>query len=232
MAVNFEDVVDTLKVLHTYLDFSFFFEKYSGHGTKIVFVLGALYTNRICFGAQNHTKLSKIYQEDILLVPGENIIEVGDNQEMVFNDSDERNLWLQEEEKRKINFDKKVRIKSTTREMTSTDIKRRFPKGVEKEIKRKTQPREFIKVNPISTEIKGTYRMVEVWVGNPKEMIQITYEHILIYEIVLKRYSISVNNPETVIIDHQFYLSELVGSFFNFAEETTQLQYVGKKLGV
>ena len=55
---------------------------------------------------------------------------------MFFKDSDERTFWLPEEDKMRTKFDNKARIKRTTREMASTEIKRRLPKGFDKKIVR------------------------------------------------------------------------------------------------
>ena len=89
MAVNFESLVDFLKVLHSYYEFIFFFDNSPGCEKKIGRGLDALSVNRSFGGAQPHMRLSKIHQEDRLLASEDGIIEGEDLYKIIFNHSDE-----------------------------------------------------------------------------------------------------------------------------------------------
>ena len=61
--------------------------------------------------------------------------------------------------------------------MISTYIKRCLPKGVDRKSNRKAELIEFAKENSISTEIEVIYKIMEGWIGKPKGMLQILWEH-------------------------------------------------------
>ena len=107
MVLQFEDVVDVLKVMHPTFDFVFLFDHSSGHSKQRPDGLNQHRMNRSFGGkAVPRMRSTEIIQEEGFLGPFDRTVEPGDTQSLVFSPSDTGPFWMTDAEREESRLDK------------------------------------------------------------------------------------------------------------------------------
>ncbi|KAG7349101.1 hypothetical protein IV203_011698 [Nitzschia inconspicua] len=216
MAVQFEDVVDCLKVLHPSHEFVFLFDHSQGHSRKRK---GALDVNNmnVSFGVGDTQRMNWSNEE-----PPE------ESTEGPFN------LSVQERRKRRSTqlLDEYVNNKPKTKKELTTDLQR---EGIiSKEDRRGYTVKEMQKLagdHGIAIS-KSEQKKITGWVGEPKGLLQVARERGLIDHNNHHLYSANPKkNPDGTLNDEKS-LRSIVGQCTDFQNELTHLQVMANELKV
>ncbi|KAG7367752.1 hypothetical protein IV203_030423 [Nitzschia inconspicua] len=216
MAVQFEDVVDCLKVLYPSHEFVFLFDHSQGHNRKRK---GALDVNNmnVSFGVGDTQRMNWSNEE-----PPE------ESTEGPFN------LSVQERHKRRSTqlLDEHVNNKPKTKKELTTDLQR---EGIiSKEDRRGYTVKEMQKLagdHGIAIS-KSEQKKITGWVGEPKGLLQVARERGLIDHNNHHLYSANPKkNPDGKLNDEKS-LRSIVGQCTDFQNELTHLQVMANELKV
>ncbi|KAG7345273.1 hypothetical protein IV203_032804 [Nitzschia inconspicua] len=216
MAVQFEDVVDCLKVLYPSHEFVFLFDHSQGHNRKRK---GALEVNNmnVSFGVGDTQRMNWSNEE-----PPE------ESTEGPFN------LSVQERRKRRSTqlLDEYVNNKPKTKKELTTDLQR---EGIiSKEDRRGYTVKEMQKLagdHGIAIS-KSEQKKITGWVGEPKGLLQVARERGLIDHINHHLYSANPKKNPDGTLNAEKSLRSIVGQCTNFQNELTHLQVMADELKV
>lgn len=99
MVLQLEDCADVLKALHPEFDFVFLFDHSCGHDRGRVDGLNVSEMNSGYGGTQRFMHPTKIEAEKGYLGPYDRVLNVGDMQQMVFQEGDDGPFWMSSEER-------------------------------------------------------------------------------------------------------------------------------------
>ncbi|KAG7357902.1 hypothetical protein IV203_014515 [Nitzschia inconspicua] len=242
MAVQFEDVVDCLKVLYPSHEFVFLFDHSQGHNRKRK---GALDVNNmnVSFGGKQERLRDTIIQNfEGYLGRYSPLLSVGDTQRMNWSNEEPPeestegpfNLSVQERRKRRSTqlLDEYVNNKPKTKKELTTDLQR---EGIiSKEDRRGYTVKEMQKLagdHGIAIS-KSEQKKLTGWVGEPKGLLQVARERGLIDHNNHHLYSANPKkNPDGTLNDEKS-LRSIVGQCTDFQNELTHLQVMANELKV
>ncbi|KAG7350939.1 hypothetical protein IV203_029977 [Nitzschia inconspicua] len=242
MAVQFEDVVDCLKVLYPSHEFVFLFDHSQGHNRKRK---GALDVNNmnVSFGGKQERLRDTIIQNlEGYLGRYSPLLSVGDKQRMNWSNEEPPeestegpfNLSVQERRKRRSTqlLDEYVNNKPKTKKELTTDLQR---EGIiSKEDRRGYTVKEMQKLagdHGIAIS-KSEQKKITGWVGEPKGLLQVARERGLIDHNNHHLYSANPKkNPDGTLNDEKS-LRSIVGQCTDFQNELTHLQVMANELKV
>ncbi|KAG7354913.1 hypothetical protein IV203_004269 [Nitzschia inconspicua] len=216
MAVQFEDVVDCLKVLYPSHEFVFLFDHSQGHSRKRK---GALDVNNmnVSFGVGDTQRMNWSNEE-----PPE------ESTEGPFN------LSVQERRKRRSTqlLDEYVNNKPKTKKELTTDLQREGT--ISKEDRRGYTVKEMQKlagVHGIAIS-KSEQKKIIGWVGEPKGLLQVARERGLIDHNNHHLYSANPKKNADGTLNDEKSLRSIVGQCTDFQNELTHLQVMANELKV
>ena len=237
MSLQLEDCCDVLRALYGYdYDLAFLFDHSCGHDRKRADGLDFRAMRKEYKGIQPKMRESVILREEGFLGPfqHDNKLKVGDTQQMVFKQDDAGPFWLSPDERERMRLDAVIGepvTKDKNRDDLISDLKAinvKVARGAKK-------PRlvELARLNSIPTA-KTIQNVKEGWAGKPKGMQQTLWERGFIDPTKAVNFY-TVEGPH-----HDNYgkpikersLKYLVSQLYDFAHEDSQLQFVGKELGL
>jgi hypothetical protein len=108
MVLQFEDVVDVLRVMHPLYDFVFLFDHSAGHAKQRPDGLNQHRMNRSFGGKTAPMRTTIIEQEEGYLGAFPRVLEPGDTQSLVFSSLDSGPFWMSSAEKEESRLDKQL----------------------------------------------------------------------------------------------------------------------------
>jgi hypothetical protein len=236
MVVQLEDVVDCLQVMRPDFDYLLLFDHSSGHAKKRI---GGLDANKMKVyhgGVQPIMQDSTILEEDGYLGPFQRILEMGDTQSFVFKEGDAGPFYLQDLPEDEFERRKQTQYEEedgTLIDKTKQDLADELSQGqivkIDPSKKRLTELQSLAQARGIDS-LKPKVKKVEGWFGAPKGMLQVLWERGWVDEPNFSEYrKISTDNNGEVIDDRSLVI--LMASCLDFANEISQLQAIGEKMG-
>jgi hypothetical protein len=233
MVLQLEDCVDCLKELHPNFDFIFLFDHSNGHdrmkpdglnyrrvsknfGGKQPKMRSSVLTDKNCFGKFHNASYP---------------LQLGDEQQMFFSDTDEGPFYLSSAEKQRRKYDKntgKLRKRYILKEnliKMLKDMNIINPTGMLKPLQDQC--------TALNLPITCTKEIIEEgWVGKPKGSLQILYERGWIDPANWKQYTEKgkVDTMGNLLEDTSLVL--LLQKQPDFLSEITLLQYFAEQMGV
>ena len=235
MSLQFEDVVDCLKVLYPYFDFVFMFDHSQGHARKREHALSANQMSKSYGGAQPRMRDTTILAEEGYLGPHLPMLSVADTQSMVFRVEDSGPWYLtpeQREAQRHNRATGKTKLVERSKKLLLEALRE---KGLMLQQQRgytKKELQEFARNNRVELfDLKE--QIAPGWEGQPKGLLQVLAERGLIDRELLEKYTLDGRKDQvTGKVDLQYSLRNILGECPDFKHEETALQYLGTQLGV
>jgi hypothetical protein len=235
MVLQLEDCVDCLKVVYPHLDFVFLFDHSSGHSKKRRGGLDAGQMNSGFGGGQPTMRKSRIEHIDGYLGPYDSILSAGVEQIMSFFPTDIGPFWMTatEQNVRRLDRARSDGVAPKPRNKTKKDLAAELsvpglvldPSKFRLEKLQEMASAQNIPLQKIIPNIEAG------WVGKQKGLLQVLWERGWIDDSRLDDYAI-MKKDETGAVDEEFSLHCLMESCLDFANETTELQSMGEKMGV
>ena len=236
MVLQLEDCVDCLKVVYPHLEFVFLFDHSSGHSKKRRGGLDAGQMNSGFGGSQPTMRNSKILHVDGFLGPNDSILSVDMEQSMMFLPSDVGPFWMTATEQNERRFDRAKRNEAVApkpRNKTKKDLASEL--SLPGHVLDPTKFRlEKLQEMASAQDIPLTKIVPNVdagWVGKQKGLLQVLWERGWIDESRLDDYAI-IKKDYAGAVDEELSLQCLMESCLDFANEMTELQSMGEKMGV
>ncbi len=235
MSLQFEDVVDCLKVLYSNFDFVFMFDHSQGHACKREHALSAQQMSKSYGGAQPRMRDTTILAEEGFLGPHLPMLGVADTQSLIFT-VDDSGSWYLTPDQRAIQRHNRPTGKTKHVERSKKLLLEALKdKGVTLQQQRgyaKKELQDFARNNCI-----GLYDQKEQispgWEGQPKGLLQVLAERGLIERDSLEKCTLEGQKDAiTGKVDLQYSLRNLMAECSDFKDEETALQYLGTQLGV
>ena len=238
MALQFEDVVDCLKVLYPQYEFVFLFDHSQGHARKRNGALDAKQMSKYFGGAQLPMRETTILASEGFLGPFAPKLEVGDIQSMVFDRPTDVGPWYLSSEERETRRHNQSTGQSKRIERTKKLLVDALKSsGVILQIHRnhtKKELQEFARNNGVDLHYERT-EIIHGWEGQPKGLLQVLWERGLISDSKEQLVSYTIDgrkDPITGIVDTNSSLRHQLAKCLDFREEETALQHLGAQLGV
>ena len=232
MIMQFEDCIDVVTTLHPEFEFLFLFDHSCGHDRQRPDGLSVTKVNKTAGGVQPKMRQSKMETEEFL-GPFPATLQVGDCQQMVFQDGDMGPFYKSELERAATKFDRRTGAstsKMRKKEAMQNDLK---AKGVSAK-GNKVAIVELCKQNNVPYKVV-TETIKEGWQGKPKGMLQILWERGFIEQEPSKAESFYTNDGKKDAFGNLIpgtSLRKMMSELIDFIQEETLLQYHGKTLGV
>ncbi|KAI2492111.1 hypothetical protein MHU86_22447 [Fragilaria crotonensis] len=178
MSLQFEDIVDCLKVLYPSYDMIFTFDHSQGHARKREHALSAQHMSKSFGGAQARMRDTLIMAQDGFLGPHLPSLTVGDTQSLIFKDSDTGPWYLNDDQREIQRRDRptgKIRTVERSKKQLLEALKE---KGVALQQQRGFTKKE-LQVFATNNNIELSDRKEIVapgWVGQPKGLLQVLSE--------------------------------------------------------
>ena len=238
MALQFEDVVDCLKVLYPEFEFVFLFDHSQGHARKRNGALDAKQMSKNFGGAQPPMRETTILSDEGFLGPFTPMLGIGDTQSMVFKPSDIGPWYLGSDEEREMRRHDQPTGKTKRIERTKKLLVEALElAGVTLQKQRnhtKKELQEYARINGVDVYYDKT-EILQGWEGQPKGLLQVLWERGLIADSKEELSSFTIDgrkDPITGILDTKSSLRHLLANCQDFREEETALQNLGAQLGV
>jgi hypothetical protein len=232
MALQFEDVVDCLKVLYPPEDYDlyFYFDHSSCHDKTLDDGLNAIQMNSECGGKQPPMRETKIIEGCLGKFPHP-LLELGSMQSLVFKSTDQGPYYMTAADRLKRKEDS-VTEKSKSRTLKKNEL---FAKLKEKGV---PWPRRYIAKEELqqmcssnSIEIQVTETVIQPgWNGKAKGLRQILWERGLLDPEL--KYTKQGPTDEDGNVDCSKSLTCLMRACPDFRNEKNALQHLGEQLGV
>jgi hypothetical protein len=236
MVLQLEDCVDCLKVVCPDFDFVFLFDHSSGHSKKRHGGLDAGNMNSGFGGAQPVMRNdSIIVQMDGYLGPYDSVLAVGMAQSMVFLPTDVGPFWMTVTERNARRLDRPKTNAATPKPRNKSKkdlaIELSVPGNVLDPTKFKLEKLQEM-ASAQAIPLQKTIPSIEPgWVGKQKGLLQVLWERGWIDVACLEEYAI-IKKDDTGAVDEEFSLQCILESCLDFANEATELQTMGEKMGV
>ncbi|KAI2505686.1 hypothetical protein MHU86_8745 [Fragilaria crotonensis] len=238
MALQFEDVVDCLKVLYPQFEFVFLFDHSQGHARKRSGALDAKQMSKYFGGSQPIMRETTIMASEGFLGSHIPRLQVGESQSMVFTSNDKGPWYLQSDEERESRRHNRPTGRSKRVERTKKLLVDALElAGVTLQQQRnhtKKELQDFARVNGVDF-FYDKQEIIQGWEGQPKGLLQVLWERGLIVDSneVLASYTVDGRkDPITGCIDTSSSLRHLLANCTDFKYEETALQHLGAQLGV
>ncbi|KAI2490938.1 hypothetical protein MHU86_23626 [Fragilaria crotonensis] len=249
MAIQLEDVVDCLKIFRPQFDFVFMFDHSQGHARKKDGALDADSMSR-SFGGKQPKMHSSVITSNCL-GPFDSILQVGDQQSMVFEADDQGPWWLATAEQARRKYDNHDNRGRPPKNVPRTRNELAFAlleeSGITVESNRPlNELKELVAIHGISLMHEKVY-VNEGWLGKAKGLLQVLWERGWIDPSNCKEH---VDKQGNKLINTSFYtlggrkdiltghiiesssLKGLMGNCYDFKTEETALQFLGSQLGL
>jgi hypothetical protein len=241
MAIQVEDVIDCLKVLHPDFDFVLLLDHSQGHDKKREGSLDARRMTKGFGGAQPRLRDSTIEQEEGYLGPHEKTLAVGSIQQFQFPATppnpltDSGPLYLSPVERIAKQYERgtgKRRRVAKTKEQLKTDLEAlgvvlpRGPHHTKKELL------EFATAKAIAHDTERELTDPG-WVGNTKGLLQCLMERGILDRDRLHQYTLGgPKDLVTGVPDPSRSLHNLMAECTDFKNEKSSLEFMSESLGV
>ena len=229
MALQLEDCIDCMKVIHPNLEFVFLLDHSNGHDKIRPDGLNAKKVRKNYGGKQPKMRESTMKDETYFGIY-DRILNVGDIQQMVYRENDIGPFYLSLEERQASKYDvvtNEVTTPYLSKKELIEQLKRKNisdPKGNTKQLREKCNELDL----PIR---KNEYKVIEGWVGKAKGALQILWERGFIDATCVHKYT-NKGSLNGGVRDDSTSLECLMSRLPDFVNEETVLQQTGKKLGV
>jgi hypothetical protein len=231
MVLQFEDVVDCLKVMHPQVHFVFLFDHSSGHAKQRPDGLNAAKMNRSFGGKCPVMHPTVIERESGFLGPYARILEPGQTQRLTFTEVDVGPFWMIPNERILSRLDQVDGDPSNVSRNKSELILELRRQGINTKGKNK---KELIAICinkniPINREVP---KIKEGWVGKAKGLLQVLWERGYIDMNKLTSYTLTGRKDELGNVDLSLSLRHLMAMCSDFLNEESMMEHVGAKIGV
>jgi hypothetical protein len=231
MVLQFEDVVDCLKIMHPTYHFVFLFDHSSGHAKQRPDGLNASRMNKSFGGKCPAMHSTVIERESGFLGPYSRILEPGQIQQLMFNEADAGPFWMGTNDCLMYRHNQVDGNPSIAQRNKSELILELHGKGINTKGKNK---KELVAVCinnsiPINCEVP---KIKEGWVGKAKGLLQVLWERGFIDTNKLSSYTLTGRKDELGNVDLCFSLRHLMAMCPDFLNEEGMMEHVGSKLGV
>lgn len=232
MVLQFEDAVDCLKVMHPNYKYVFLFDHSSGHAKQRPDGLNAAHMNKSFGGKAPKMRSTVITKEAGFLGPFERRLQPGQEQHLVFQESDEGPFWMspaQREASRHDSIDdNNPSEKPRNKANLISDLQ---AKSINCKGKNKKELIELCTIHEIPINCKET-KTTEGWEGKSKGLLQVLWERGFIDNTQLSNYTIDGKKDEFGHVNLETSLRHLMGMCEDFLHEEGMMEYIGSKLGV
>jgi hypothetical protein len=235
MALQFEDVVDCLKVICPGFEYLFLFDHSQGHARKRDGALDANKMSKSFGGSQPKMRDTQIKAVEGFLGPHTRCLEVGDVQSMVFKPTDSGPWYLTAEEKEARRHDKPTG-RSKTIERTKQELVDAL-EAADVPLQRKThhskkELQQFATNNGVSIHVNKD-DIIQGWEGKPKGLLQVLWERGFLDENKpVNCYTVDGRkSPSTGEIDNTCSLRHMIRGCPDFKEEETALEHLAAQQG-
>ena len=235
MVIQLEDCADILKALHPGIDFVFLFDHSCGHDRGREDGLRATKMNSGYGGAQPKMHKTKIKQTNGYLGPYQRILEVGDEQHMVFQEGDNGPFWMtpQEREDTKISVYDEPHDKAKTKGELLEKIRFSGEDMSGLKSKKVSELQEIARGKGIAVTKRVRKEKVKGWMGKPKGLFQVLWERGFIdtSKNVRTYYSLKGREDQYGNKMPETSLRDMMRNCLDFIEEETLLQTNARKMG-
>ncbi|KAI2509788.1 hypothetical protein MHU86_4641 [Fragilaria crotonensis] len=235
MSLQFEDVIDCLKVLYPSFDLVFMFDHSQGHARKREHSLSAQHMSKSYGGTQARMRDTIILANEGFLGPNVPLLGVADTQCLIFKASDSGPWYLtpdQREAQRHDRLTGKVKVVERSKKVLLDALNE---KGVTLQQQRgytKKELQDFARNNNIELSDRRE-QIASGWEGQPKGLLQVLGERGLIERDSLDKYTLDGRKDHiTGIVNLQFSLRHIMAECTDFKHEETALQHLGSQHGV
>ncbi|KAI2493895.1 hypothetical protein MHU86_20622 [Fragilaria crotonensis] len=191
MVLQFEDVVDCLKILHPNVHFVFLFDHSSGHAKQRPDGLNASRMNK-SFGGKGPAMHPTLIEREFFLGPFQRILAPGQTQQLVFTDTDEGPFWMTPDDRIQNRFDQNDGADPLIVQRNKSElISALHSKGITN-TKGKNKKELVAMCNSSSIPIaREEPKVKEGWVGKSKGLLQVLWERGFIDANNLSRYTLT-----------------------------------------
>ena len=230
MVLQFEDVVDCLKILHADVHFIFLFDHSSGHAKQRPDGLNASRMNK-SFGGKGQMMHSSLIEKEIgFLGPYPRILEPGQTQQLVFTETDLGPFWMTPDDRIQNRLDQVDGDPLSIRRNKSELILELHSKGITgTKGKNKKELVALCNSNGIPI-VREEPKVKEGWVGKSKGLLQVLWERGFIDTSNLSRYTPTGRKKELGNIDMSMSLHHMMAMCPDFLNEPTGNKDVGDQL--
>jgi hypothetical protein len=238
MVLQFEDVIDCLKVMHPDYHFVFLFDHSSGHAKQRPDGLNASRMNK-SFGGKSPAMHTTIIgtRESGFLGCYPSILEPGQTQHLSFSETDIGPFWMTPDERTLNRLDQIIDSSdSATAKVVPKNkselILELHGKGIKTKGKNKKELVGLCVNNSIEINRGDTPKIKEGWLGKPKGLLQVLWERGFVDTNKLSSYTLTGKKNEFGIVDESLSLRHLMSMCPDFLNEEGMMEHIGKKLGV
>ncbi|KAI2513790.1 hypothetical protein MHU86_573 [Fragilaria crotonensis] len=234
MVLQFEDVVDCLKVMHPNYHFVFLFDHSSGHAKQRPDGLNASRMNKSFGGKSPAMHPTVIDRESGFLGPYPRILEPGHTQRLTFTETDVGPFWMTPNERISNRLDQDLDSDPATiiPRNKSELILELHGKGIKTKGKNKKELVVLCVNNGIPINRGDVPKIKEGWVGKAKGLLQILWERGFIDTSKLSSYTLTGRKNELGNVDVSFSLKHLMAMCPDFLNEEGMMEHIGAELGV
>ena len=230
MVLQFEDVVDCLKVMKPEWELVFLFDHSSGHSKQRPDGLNSSRMNKGFGGKCPIMRTTLIQKESGYLGPFNRKINVGEEQHLVFQPGDEGPFWMSENERNETRHD--IPMEQSEVERYKADLTVELgSKGISTKGKNKRELIELCNNNGIST-VRSVQKIKEGWEGKAKGLLQVLWERGFIDMNNLSSYTLTGKKDAFGVVDLRRSLRNMMSLCDDFLNEEGMLQCIGKNLDV
>jgi hypothetical protein len=234
MVLQFEDVVDCLKVMHPHYHFVFLFDHSSGHAKQRPDGLNATRMNKSYGGKCPAMHPTVIERESGFLGPYPRILEPGQTQRLTFTETDAGPFWMTPNERilnrldQNLDCDPATSVPRNKAEL----ILELHGKGVKTKGKNKSELVALCLNHNIQTNRGDVPKIKEGWVGKAKGLLQVLWERGFIDTNKLSSYTLTGRKNELGNVDVSFSLKHIMAMCPDFLHEEGMMEHIGASLGV
>ena len=239
MVLQFEDVIDCLKVLHPQFHFVFLFDHSSGHAQQRPDGLNASRMNKSFGGKSPAMHATVIERESGFLGSYPRILEPGQTQQLSFTENDIGPFWMTPDERILNRLDQVLDCDpaATTRTNVvprnkSELILELHGRGIKTKGKNKKELVELCLSNNIPINRNLAPKIKEGWLGKAKGLLQVLWERGFIDTNKLSSYTLTGRKDALGNIDDSFSLRHLMAMCPDFLNEDGMMEHIGKQIGV
>ena len=231
MVLQFEDVVDCLKVMHPLYRFVFLFDHSSGHAKQRPDGLNASRMNKSFGGKCPAMHPTVIEREAGFLGPYTCTLEPGQTQRLMFTETDVGPFWMTPNDRILNRLDKDLDgdplLVPRNKSELILDL---HGKGINTKGKNKKELVALCVNNDILTN-REVPRTKEGWVGKAKGLLQVLWERGFINTNELSSYTLTGRKNELGNVDVSLSLRHLMAMCPDFLNEEGMMEHIGAKLG-
>jgi hypothetical protein len=232
MVLQMEDCVDCLKVIAPQYDYLFLFDHSCGHDKQKEDGLNVEKMSKSYGGRQPKMHDSIIKEVNGYLGPYPKILEPGDVQSFVFNESDHGPFWLSEQERHQLKHDRVQEGITTKRKLRKEELVKKLASEGIVASGRYSSIAKMATERNIAIFEEDLPKIIEGWIGKPKGIYQVLWERGWLDPNNLHKYTLNGQKDRYGVVQPESSLKHILRSCRDFQEEESLLQFMGRKVGV